>query len=306
MGSFIIKFRGVRGSIPTPGQSTLKYGGNTSCIEVKIKDQSFIFDAGTGIIQLGNELLGRSLQKKEPIQTSIFFSHHHHDHNQGLPFFKPIYFPGSKIHLFGPRMGALSFKDIITKIFQAPFFPVSFHDLGAEKFLYEFTPNDAVLYQNGIALPKLIKRQEMPQKNPEDILVEANRSYSHPQNGVFFYKISYKGKKVVYATDTEGYIGDDQKLISFVHEADMLIHDAQFTYEDYIGKNTMTKQGFGHSTPEFAISIAKKANVKNLFLTHFDPDYDEEKLEKMLEDSRKSFPNTFLAKENDEINLNVE
>ena len=136
----------------------------------------------------------------------------------------------------------------------------------------------------------------------DDILISAYKTNAHPKNGCLCIKIQYSGKSLVYATDKESYVGADKRFVQFAHNCDMLIHDAQYTYQDYVNP-VQPKQGFGHSTFEMAIETSLSAKAKKLFFFHYDPEYDDNKL-KMLEDefSRKG-NNIYFAKENDEIIL---
>jgi ribonuclease BN (tRNA processing enzyme) len=130
---------------------------------------------------------------------------------------------------------------------------------------------------------------------PENVLIHVMRSYAHPQ-GVYIYRIEYQGKALVYATDTEGYVGGDQRLIRFARDATLLIHDAQYTEAEYSNPQ-MSKQGWGHSTWQMAVNVAQMARVQQLVLFHHDPDHSDEMLEKLERDARAAFPATRLAHE---------
>jgi len=128
------------------------------------------------------------------------------------------------------------------------------------------------------------------------------KSYAHPKDGVLVYRISCNGKSLVYATDKESYIGGDSKMITFARNTDLLIHDTQYTMEDYTSTVT-PRQGYGHSTPEMAVETAKLANVRQLVMFHLEPNYNDEQLEKMEIKAKGAFYNTVLAREGLEIDL---
>ena len=136
----------------------------------------------------------------------------------------------------------------------------------------------------------------------EDVIISFYKSYSHPQNGVIIYKISYKDKSVVYATDKEDFIGGDKKLMLFARGADLLIHDAQYTVEDYVSPIS-SKQGFGHSTYDMAVDIARQAHVSKLAFFHLDPTYNDEKVAAIETYYRQVFENSFVAKEGMQVEI---
>lgn len=298
--NFSVTFRGVRGSHAMPGKGTVRYGGNTTCIEVRAGDQLIILDAGTGIISLGKELLKDSLATKQPVSCTLLLTHMHHDHNEGLPFFQPMYMASSRVFMFGPEPFE---KNVETVLFQSPYFPVELRELPALKFLQSVILSDTVLFDDGV--PRLINSNRSNEKPKEgDLHVRIHHAKSHPHTGSFVYRVNYQGRSVTFATDVEGYVGGDTALIGFARDSDLLIHDAMYTTEDYVGTpETFTRQGFGHSTPEMAIDTASKAGVRMLACTHHDPDYDDDKLDQIEKDVQKAFPAGFLAKEGVTIEL---
>src|SRR5690606_15977587 len=128
---FKIKFWGVRGSYPTPGESTIKYGGNTSCVEINAGGKTIILDVGTGIIPLGRELVKKMTQEKRDLELLLLFSHLHHDHTQGFPFFIPAYLPKTKLHMYGPGGTAETVKLILENNQSSETFPVSLHEMAS-------------------------------------------------------------------------------------------------------------------------------------------------------------------------------
>lgn len=298
-----LRFLGVRGSYPVPGPSTLKFGGNTSCIEITAGNHRIILDAGTGLIQLGDELFQeyRNSQKEnyqgETHILTFLFSHTHHDHTQGLPFFKPIFLPATTAFLFGPRSLEQSFLEGLRKAMASPYFPVNLEDLQSVRVIRPVKPNEIIVFQEGSLYPEVynvFRERDLYSNAPLKIWV--NQSYAHPDGGVYNYRVQFHEKSVVYATDTEGYAGGDIRLIRFARNVDVLIHDSQYLTEDYLS-TTYPVQGFGHSTCEMAAETAKAANVKKLFLYHYDPQYNDEKLNTMVEQARATFPETEGARE---------
>ncbi len=272
-----IKFWGVRGSVPSPGPSTAKIGGNTSCVEIRSGKDIFIIDCGTGLRKLGEALI-----KEPPVKARIFFSHVHWDHIQGFPFFAPAYIPGNEFHIFSLASSKHTLKSILEKQMSGPNFPVSFSVMNA-KFIF-----------NDISAGEII--------NSNDLKVTA-AFINHPNNGLCF---RFQGKKgsVVYASDTEHIEGQlDQNILSILHGADYFIYDAQYSDEEYSGKVGFPRKRWGHSTWTEGIKLAKKAGVKHFILFHHDPAHDDEFLKKREQECRKAFPNSVVAYEGLEIDI---
>ena len=292
MADITVTFRGVRGSHAMPGHSTIKYGGNTTCLEIRAGKQLIIIDAGTGIISLGKELMKEHFSKNNPIKCTLLLTHMHHDHNEGLPFFQPMYLAASRIFMFGPDPLE---EGIGNMLFQSPYFPVELTELPALKFLNSVIISDTIIFEDGI--PKIINSsREKIRHKKDDVYIRIHRGKAHPKNGVFMYRVFYRGKSVSFCTDTEGYAGGDINLIRFIDNSDLLIHDAMYTQEDYVG-GPVPKQGFGHSTPEMAVEVAQRANVKQLACTHHDPDSDDDFLDDLEKKTQKLMKNSFFTKE---------
>jgi len=299
--AFNIRFWGVRGSHPVPGETTTRYGGNTPCVEVQAGGHTIIFDAGTGIISLGRSMALRTDQKEDIIRVVLFFSHLHHDHTQGFPFFAPAYIADARLEIFVPDMYAWDAKSVLADVMSAPTFPVTFQQTGAEKNIHSLQQTQIVLLSDeGITL---LHASHTPL--PEDaVIVRAMRSYAHPQ-GVMIYRVEYQGKSVVYATDTEGYVNGDRRLIDFASGTDLLIHDAQYTENHYIGKyaGMSVTQGYGHSTAAMACKVAIEAKVGQLVLFHHDPNYVDKTIVGIEREARNLFANTVAAREGQMVNL---
>jgi phosphoribosyl 1,2-cyclic phosphodiesterase len=307
---FKVKFRGVRGSYPVCSPEMQKYGGNTSCVEVRANGRTIILDAGTGIIELGGDLLkdylssGTDHKNRTQIDVTVLFSHAHMDHLQGLPFFKPAYIKGSKINLFGAKSNGKNFKELIADMVFKLLFPVEIEDMPAEISINNLSEHKAIIFEDGKAEPEIVEFTDESEIEASEnaVIITCMKSYAHPKEGVKVFKVKCNGKSIVYATDKESYVGSDSRMISFSRGATLLIHDAQYTMEDYISP-IYPKQGYGHSTMEMAIDIASLANVSRLVLFHLDPTYNDEFIEKLEVKAKGHFANAVFARENLEIDL---
>lgn len=302
---FKIKFRGVRGSVPVPGKNTIKYGGNTTCVELRINGNLIIIDSGTGIINLGNQMVGKFFSQSEdekkvnPMRATMLFSHTHMDHIMGMPFFTPIYIGSTELYMFGAKYYDRDFKKALQECMHAPLFPVEFDNLQSLREVNNLKEGEYLVFKNGENKP-IIDDFFRPkiETDENDLKIYVHQSYAHPSDGSLVYKFEYKGKKLVFATDIEGYHSPDNRLVNFSKNADILIHDAQYTKEQY-----KMCQGFGHSTIEMAIDVAKSSNSKKLYLFHHDPRHTDNHLDKILEDAKNIFSDTYMATEDDEIDL---
>ncbi|MBK9710402.1 MAG: MBL fold metallo-hydrolase [Kouleothrix sp.] len=300
----IIRFWGVRGSYPVPGPRTVHFGGNTACVEIQAGPHTIILDAGTGIIGLGAELMRRSRDNGDnPVIASILFSHMHHDHTQGFPFFDPAYVGASTLHILGPKVFESDLEETLSHAMLPPSFPVALEDLPSLKILRNVNETDIVLIGPQPADVQVLNiyHNEI-NASPDLVRVRTYHSYAHPKSGVNIYSISWRGRTVVYATDTEGYVQNDQRLVKFAKDADLLIHDAQYRIEDYTNP-AKPKQGWGHSTPDMAIAVAQACNVKQLVLFHHEPLYDDATIAEIENVAQRTFPNTLSAYEGMELRI---
>ena len=299
--NFTVKFWGVRGSYPTPGPQTVYYGGNTACVGVCAGGHTIILDAGTGIIPLGRELAARARQDggTPPRPILILFSHLHNDHTQGFPFFGPAYNPAARLHLYGPGASERALEELLARNQTPPAFPLALRDMNAAREIRAIGELDGILLdENGIRLTR-----GGDSDSPEAVVVRLIKSYAHP-GGVYLYRIAWRGRSLVYATDIEGYIGGDRRLTAFAKDADLLIHDAQYSEQHYHGLNGWAStQGFGHSTPQMACETASADGVKRLALFHHDPSYDDESVYDLEEQAQSIFKTTFSAREGLEVDL---
>jgi phosphoribosyl 1,2-cyclic phosphodiesterase len=299
-----VKFWGVRGSHPTPGAGTVKYGGNTACVEISVGDKTLILDAGTGIIPLGHDLARRVAAKKRPLQVTLLFSHLHHDHTQGFPFFAPAYMPNAKLNIFGPGVSPESLEEVLENNQSPTTFPVGLGEMAAAKNIRSLRETQVVVWDEaGVRVTGIAPIAEAGTKlDDEALVVRIHRSYAHP-GGVYVYHVTWRGQSIVYATDTEGYIGTDRRLVGFAHGTDVLIHDAQYAEEHYRGQMAgfQATQGYGHSTATMACEVATAAEVGKLVLFHHDPAYDDEMLDRIEGEARTRFANTVAAYEGLEV-----
>jgi phosphoribosyl 1,2-cyclic phosphodiesterase len=276
---FKVIFWGVRGSIPTPHPDMLQIGGNTSCVEIRCGKEIIIIDAGTGLRILGTKLLSEM-----PLRARIFFSHVHWDHIQGFPFFAPAFKKGNYYELYGGKNVTPTLEETLKGQMTYPNFPVSLDQMESEFSFHNIEENEKVYFQN------------------KEIVV-SNTRLNHPGGG-FSYRIDYASLSVIYASDTEHFIDRiDPNLLSLAKDGDLLIYDAQFTPEEYEGKQGASLIGWGHSTWLEGVKLAKAANVKRLVLFHHDPCRTDEMIREIEKEASLKFPNTIAAYEGLEIDL---
>jgi phosphoribosyl 1,2-cyclic phosphodiesterase len=254
--SVVVKFWGTRGSIPTPGGLTKRYGGNTSCVEIRAGNALIICDGGTGLRELGIDLMQR--HKSQPIVGHMFFSHAHWDHIQGFPFFNPVYVQRNTFYVYGATGGDRSMYNLLSGQMSSEYFPVRFAELGARVLPGEL--RDAIEVDG-------VRIETFPQW--------------HPGGSVAFAFYS-EGKKIVFATDNEldqvlvnaAEVEKDpaiprqlpSDLILFAKDADLLISDGQYLDSEYV-----LKRGWGHPRVGTTVDFAVQAGAKQLAITHHDP-----------------------------------
>lgn len=301
-----VKFWGVRGSYPVANSDYLDFGGNTSCVEIKAGVHRIILDCGTGIIPLGDKIFEEyitssdSVTERKPVKLTILLSHIHQDHIQGLNFFKPVNILSSQINLYGYSGYNLPLSNTLSELIYGKSFPVKLYDITSEYNINDITESDVIiLKKNSQTIKKVIDVIDIkPEK--DEVFISILKSNSHPNFGVMCFKIQYKDKTIVYATDTECHYGGSKRLELFAKDADLLIHDSQYTTEDYLS-SVLPKQGFGHSTFDMAFTTAQNANVKKLAFFHFEPSYNDDKLTSIERIFKNKNENYFLAKEGMEI-----
>jgi phosphoribosyl 1,2-cyclic phosphodiesterase len=266
-----VTFYGTRGSIPVSEREFVRVGGNTSCVLVTFKNGRIgILDAGTGIRKLGNDLAARSHKQFDNIFIGL--SHTHWDHIQGFPFFTLAYDPKRHftIAICGKGRKTDGLENLFAIQMQREYFPVSLEKMGAAM---TFWAPDLTRY-----------------KTPGGVTIVASK-HNHPGNA-YGYRLEDAGKVLVYCTDVEHGDSTDPNVVELARDADLLIHDAQYTPEEL-----KEKKGWGHSSWEQAVEVAEQARVKKLALFHHDPEHTDRFLLRIERQCQKRFPGAFLAKE---------
>ena len=301
--SFTVKFRGVRGGYPMPGPTTVNAGGNTTCIEVRVGGHLIIVDAGTGIISLGQEMMAHYLATGEPMRATILITHTHHDHTQGFPFFLPARHAGGTLYIFGPKLLEENLQEVLARAMAPPVFPLGLEELDSCRWIQHIRQGDLIVLTDPAAPPQLLGlRDDQGHVPPDAVTVRIYYSYNHPKVGVLIFRISHQGRSVVVATDTEGYVGGDRRLVRFAQETDLLIHDAEYDEKEYADQDVI-RQGWGHSTWRMATDVALAAGAKRLALFHHSPGHDDAFLEAMEHKAQAVFPTAFIAREGTMVEL---
>ena len=296
---FEVRFWGVRGSYPVSNPNKLKFGGHTSCVEVQVDGHRLIFDAGTGIIPLGKRLLE---SHKSPLHLCIFLSHTHHDHIIGLYFFEPLLKATTSLAILGPNFAQKSLRTTLQAAMDSQFFPIGFEDLKAQKKIYSLNGGERIRIKAGSWQPRIEKKKYSDETALDTVAIRTHKSSAHPRNGVLLYRVSYRNRSIVYATDVEEKKGGYSDVIEFVRGADLLIHDAQYSTSEYLSR-TESLRGWGHSTVERAAAVAKKAGVKRLVLFHHEPTRDDKGVLLLEKQARRIFPASVAAYEGMEVNV---
>jgi phosphoribosyl 1,2-cyclic phosphodiesterase len=268
---FYVKFWGVRGSIPAPGPNTVRYGGNTLCVEVRCGSERIVIDGGTGL-----RLLGDDLARSGPVKASMIFTHLHWDHIQGFPFFTPAYTPGNHFDIYSEHRVDTSIVTVLEGQMEYPNFPVTAHSLSATLFFHEVHGGES--FNIG-----------------EDVRVETCE-LNHP-GGSLGVRVEYKGKSYVHACDMEHSVQFDPAVVRLARDADVFAMDTTYTEEEYAGIGTHPRRGWGHSTWKQAVRLARQAGAARLFLFHHEMNRTDEALDRMGDAARKEFPQAEVAAE---------
>ena len=268
-----ITFWGVRGSFPTPESDKIDFGGNTSCVSIELKDQILILDMGTGMKNLGQEIVSNP---NSPKTINIILSHYHWDHMFGFLMFAPLFSDQYQINIYGKK-DRIELKEIINHMLDPIFWPAQLDDFKAKLNFHTIDGGQTKL--------------------SDDITVES-QIHHHP-NGAFSYNVLIDNKKITYITDCEYISGNiSKKLVSFAKNSDLLIHDSHFTNEDL-----KSHKGWGHSSWGQAVEMAQKSNSKQLALYHYNPDYNDEKISLIEKSAQKLFKQTIAPKQGQVIYL---
>jgi phosphoribosyl 1,2-cyclic phosphodiesterase/CheY-like chemotaxis protein len=263
-----VKFWGVRGSIPTPGPGTVRYGGNTSCVEVRAGGKILILDAGTGLRLLGQHLAAEF--NGQPLDLTLLLTHTHWDHIQGLPFFLPVYQPESHLRILGYEGARHGLDNVLTSQMESPYFPVTLSQV-----------------------PANVQIEELKDLNFNIGEMRVQAWFANHPGICVGYRLFTPGGSVVFFPDNESHAGhrhskaqdaaqifaeqEQQKLVQFLHGADLLIMDAQYNREEY-----QKHIGWGHGCLDDVVALAISAQVKRLYLFHHDPDHDDAKIDQMV------------------------
>jgi phosphoribosyl 1,2-cyclic phosphodiesterase len=261
-----VKFWGVRGSIPCPEKTHLRYGGNTSCVEVRCGDHIIILDAGTGI-----RTLGQQLQQAGEKNLTMLLTHTHFDHISGLPFFAPAYDKSVTLAIYAAHlMPESTVQKTLHQIMAPPFFPVSPAMFKANIQYTDFT------VRTTLTLAPALTAETAPLNHPDRATA---------------YRLNYKGKSMCYVTDTEHKVGElDANIVELLKDADLLIYDAMFTDETY-----PKHKHWGHSTWQEAVRLCNAANVKGLALFHHNPDHTDDMLDAIQAEAQQAMAGAFVA-----------
>ena len=253
-----MKFWGVRGSIPTPGPTTVHYGGNTSCVEVRAGGEIILLDAGSGLRALGRSLLAEF--KNRPLKLTMLLTHTHWDHIQGLPFFGPVYDSRCRLRILGRKGARKGLVNALTGQMESSYFPIPFHKL-----------------------PGNIKIEELKDFNFNIGPVRGRALRANHPGLCVGYRLSWHDRSVAFFPDAEPrHGGDDPEMIEFVHNADVLILDSQYDSAEY-----RQHAGWGHGCVDDSVTLALQAGVKQLCLFHHDPDHDDKRIDGLVRHARR-------------------
>lgn len=266
IGEFGVRFWGVRGGVPTPGIETLRYGGNTSCVEIQVAGKRLIFDGGTGLRVLGQHML-----HEQPLQAHLFFTHTYWDRIQGFPFFKPAFVRGNRFDIYGAvGQNGASIKQRLSDQMLRPHFPVPLQRMQADLKFHDIAPG---------AVLKL-----------DDVEIETTAL--HRANNALGFRITWRDRSVVYATETEySQDGPDQALLYLANRADLLIYDT--VQQDCLDGSTAASRLVWQP----GIEVATTAQVKQIVLSHHDPAHEDDFLDHVEAEAQTAFPWVKLARE---------
>jgi phosphoribosyl 1,2-cyclic phosphodiesterase len=265
---FTVRFWGVRGSIACSGPRTVRYGGNTSSLEVRCGARMLLFDAGTGLRYLGN-----SLSDSSPIDADLFLTHTHFDHVCGLPFFRPFFQPQNRFRLWAGHLGeGMTLRRVLGEFMMSPLFPVPPQVFRARMEYREFKAGETL--------------------HPEDGVAVRTATLNHP-DGATGYRVDYAGKSLCYLTDTEHVPeAPDRNILELIAGADLVIYDSMYTDAEYD-----TYVGWGHSTWQEGVRLCRAAGAKRLAVFHHDPEHDDEMLDGIAREVESELPGSVVAKD---------
>jgi len=265
---FSVRFWGVRGSVACAGPAYARYGGNTSCLEMRCGAERLIFDGGTGL-----RALGEHLKLEEPLEADIFLSHAHLDHIIGIPFFRSLFHKGNKFRLWAGHLAPdMDIKSVLKKMMAEPLFPVPVEIFAAETSFNDFRAGETLEPQPGIVLK--------------------TAPLNHP-NGATGYRVEFDRRAICYVTDVEHREGErDQTVLDLIANADLFIYDCTYTDEEY-----PQFKGWGHSTWQEGVRLADAAGVGRLVIFHHDPSHDDRFMDHVAAAAAAKRPGTVVARE---------
>jgi phosphoribosyl 1,2-cyclic phosphodiesterase len=271
----LVRFWGVRGSTPTPQAENLRYGGNTSCVEVRVNGDIYVFDCGTGFRNLGKHLQNEFADSA--IHAHVFISHFHWDHIQGIPFFAPLYEKRDSYFYFHSSNRSRGLQHALEDQMSEPYFPVDMTEMAATRHFYGIE-EDRIAFDGCVIQSKWL---------------------NHPQ-GCLGFRLETEDKVLVYATDNEpGSPQFDKNVRELAEGADVLIYDAQYLPEEYEAR----KRGWGHSHWREAVNIVMESGAKELVLFHHDPDHNDTCIDSIVKVARNYYPRVRAAAEGMEIRV---
>ena len=265
---FRVKFWGVRGSIACPGPGTVRYGGNTPCIEMRCGGCLIVFDAGTGL-----RALGKLLAKDGPVSGDLYLTHTHFDHVLGLPFFAPAFHPESHLRIWAGHLAPeRNLCDVLRTMMQPPLFPVPLEIFKARIEYIDFRMGEQL-------------------RPHSDVTVRTAPLY-HP-DGATGYRVEYRGKVVCYITDTGHVPGHlNANILELIAGADIVIYDAMFTEEEF-----RLKESWGHSTWNEGVRLCEAAGARQLVVFHHDPEREDDALDAIAAELEAARPGSVVARE---------
>lgn len=272
-GGLSVRFWGTRGSLPRPGADYLRFGGNTTCVEIRLGERVFLIDGGSGL-----EAAGRSLAAQNLLRFDILLSHLHHDHISGLPFFPPALDPNCSIRTFCGNLDGASAEAAFNRMFAPPLFPITLSMLPSRWAHEGFRAGSTLKFEGGIR----VKTSPL----------------AHP-GGATAYRFDHKGRSVCYLSDLEHQPGVlDATLVGFCRNADLVIYDSMFTDAEF-----QACKGWGHSTLSAGVALCRAAGAKALAATHHHIRHTDAELDRFDQELQAEAPGSFLAREGQIVRL---